>query len=125
MIGHEKFNQSATYNIESNLINYIIADNHYQLQNVSQTRSRVMHRKYHNPKDLAISISIEAAELLEDFQWISSEEALIENKENIREEIAGVLIYSLLLCSDLGLDVKEIVEEKIVKNGKKYPVGDR
>ncbi|WP_264807283.1 nucleotide pyrophosphohydrolase [Cytobacillus sp. NCCP-133] len=84
-----------------------------------------MHRKYHNPKDLAISISIEAAELLEDFQWISSEEALIENKENIREEIAGVLIYSLLLCSDLGLDVKEIVEEKIVKNGKKYPVGDR
>ncbi|MBT2690975.1 DUF2075 domain-containing protein [Bacillus sp. ISL-47] len=46
LIGHEKFNQSATYNIESNLINYIIADNHYQLQNVSQTRSRVMHNYY-------------------------------------------------------------------------------
>ncbi|WP_420469436.1 MazG-like family protein, partial [Bacillus licheniformis] len=66
--------------------------------------------------------SIEAAELLEDFQWISSEEALKANKENIREEIADVLIYSFMLCNDLGLDVKEIVEEKIVKNGRKYPV---
>jgi uncharacterized protein len=46
LIGHEKFNQSATYNIESNLINYFIADNQYQLQNVSQTSSRVMHNYY-------------------------------------------------------------------------------
>ncbi|MFD1173956.1 DUF2075 domain-containing protein [Oceanobacillus picturae] len=46
LIGHERFNQSATYNIESNLINYFIADNHYQLQNVSQTRSRVTHNYY-------------------------------------------------------------------------------
>ncbi|WP_440897468.1 DUF2075 domain-containing protein [Amphibacillus sp. Q70] len=46
LIGHEKFNQSATYNIESNLINYFIADNHYQLQNVSQTRTREMHNYY-------------------------------------------------------------------------------
>lgn len=82
-------------------------------------------RQYHNPKDLAISISIEAAELLEDFQWINNEQALKENKENIREEIADVLIYSLMLCSDLGLDVKEIIEEKIVKNGKKYPVNNK
>ncbi|WP_175989868.1 nucleotide pyrophosphohydrolase [Bacillus sp. Marseille-Q1617] len=74
------------------------------------------------PKDLAISISIEAAELLEDFQWISSEEALEKNKENIREEIADVLIYSLMLCSKLDLDVKEIIEEKMVKNARKYPV---
>lgn len=79
-------------------------------------------RQYHNPKDLAISISIEAAELLEDFQWISSEEAIKIKKENIREEIADILIYSLMLCSDLELDVKEIVEEKILKNGKKYPI---
>ncbi|MGM0845001.1 MAG: nucleotide pyrophosphohydrolase [Bacillota bacterium] len=79
-------------------------------------------RQYHNPKDLAISISIEAAELLEDFQWVSSEKALQENKENIREEIADVLIYSLMLCSDLDLDVKKIVEDKLEKNGEKYPV---
>jgi NTP pyrophosphatase (non-canonical NTP hydrolase) len=81
-------------------------------------------RKSQNPKDLAISISIEAAELLEDFQWISSEEALQKNKENIREEIADVLIYSLMLCSRLDLDVKEIIEEKMVKNARKYPVGE-
>ncbi|CAF1831262.1 nucleotide pyrophosphohydrolase [Bacillus subtilis] len=79
-------------------------------------------RQYHNPKDLAISISIEAAELLEDFQWKNSEEALQANEENIREEIADILIYSLMLCSDLDMDVKEIIEEKIVKNGRKYPV---
>ncbi|MBT2690974.1 nucleotide pyrophosphohydrolase [Bacillus sp. ISL-47] len=95
------------------------------IQSINEFRDERNWRKYHNPKDLAISISIEAAELLEDFQWISSEEALIENKENIREEIADVLIYSLMLCSDLGLDVKKIVEEKILKNGMKYPVGDR
>ncbi|GGF17975.1 nucleotide pyrophosphohydrolase [Halobacillus andaensis] len=79
-------------------------------------------RQYHNPKDLAISISIEAAELLEDFQWINSENALKKNKENIQEEIADVLIYSLMLCSDLDLDVKDIVNEKLKKNAQKYPV---
>lgn len=91
---------------------------------INEFRDERNWRKYHNPKDLAISISIEASELLEDFQWISSEEALKANNENIREEIADVLIYSLMLCSDLGLDVNEIVEEKIVKNERKYPVSN-
>ncbi|MGG4548371.1 nucleotide pyrophosphohydrolase [Rossellomorea marisflavi] len=94
-----------------------------QLMNkINQFRDDRNWRPNHNPKDLAISISIEAAELLEDFQWVTSEEALEENTENIREEIADILIYSLTLCSELGFDVKEIVEEKIVKNGLKYPV---
>jgi NTP pyrophosphatase (non-canonical NTP hydrolase) len=93
------------------------------INKINKFRDERNWRQYHNPKDLAISISIEAAELLEDFQWISNEEALKINKENIREEIADVLIYSLMLCSDLGLDVKEIVEEKILKNGRKYPIG--
>ncbi|MGD6875248.1 nucleotide pyrophosphohydrolase [Bacillus infantis] len=92
------------------------------IQSINEFRDERNWRQYHNPKDLAISISIEAAELLEDFQWVSSEEALKENEENIREEIADVLIYSLMLCSDLGLNVSEIVEEKMVKNGRKYPV---
>ncbi|MCM2605520.1 nucleotide pyrophosphohydrolase [Rossellomorea marisflavi] len=94
-----------------------------QLMNkIDQFRDDRNWRPNHNPKDLAISISIEAAELLEDFQWVTSEEALEENTENIREEIADILIYSLTLCSELEFDVKEIVEEKIVKNGLKYPV---
>jgi NTP pyrophosphatase (non-canonical NTP hydrolase) len=92
------------------------------INSVNKFRDDRNWRQYHNPKDLAISISIEAAELLEDFQWISSEKALQENKENIQEEIADVLIYSLMLCSDLELDVKQIIEEKLEKNGDKYPV---
>ncbi|SDN97961.1 nucleotide pyrophosphohydrolase [Alkalicoccus daliensis] len=79
-------------------------------------------RQYHNPKDLAISLSIEAAELLEDFQWRSSKEAVRSNAENIREEIADVMIYALMLCSELDLDVQEIIEEKLKKNAVKYPV---
>ncbi|MEB4595304.1 nucleotide pyrophosphohydrolase [Bacillus amyloliquefaciens] len=92
------------------------------INTINEFRDARNWRRYHNPKDLAISISIEAAELLEDFQWKSSEEALKANEENIREEIADVLIYSLMLCSDLNMDVKEIIEEKVVKNGRKYPV---
>ncbi|MGG7221596.1 nucleotide pyrophosphohydrolase [Bacillus sp. ATD] len=92
------------------------------INTINEFRDARKWRQYHNPKDLAISISIEAAELLEDFQWKSSEEALKVNEENIREEIADVLIYSLMLCSDLNMDVKEIIEEKVVKNGRKYPV---
>ncbi|KSU59064.1 nucleotide pyrophosphohydrolase [[Bacillus] enclensis] len=92
------------------------------INKINKFRDERNWRQFHNPKDLAISISIEAAELLEDFQWISSEEAIETNKENIREEIADVLIYSLMLCSDLDLDIKEIVEEKVLKNGRKYPI---
>ncbi|QYG90634.1 nucleotide pyrophosphohydrolase [Bacillus atrophaeus] len=92
------------------------------INTINEFRDARNWRQYHNPKDLAISISIEAAELLEDFQWKSSEEALKANEENIREEIADILIYSLMLCSDLDMDVKEIIGEKIVKNGRKYPV---
>ncbi|MEC1433246.1 nucleotide pyrophosphohydrolase [Bacillus spizizenii] len=92
------------------------------INTINEFRDARNWRQYHNPKDLAISISIEAAELLEDFQWKSNEEALKANEENLREEIADVLIYSLMLCSDLNMDVKEIIEEKVMKNGRKYPV---
>lgn len=78
-------------------------------------------RPHHNPKDLAISLSIEASELLEAFQWRTSEEAWEENEVNIKEEIADVLIYALTLCSELKIDVNEIVLDKIKKNGMKYP----
>jgi NTP pyrophosphatase (non-canonical NTP hydrolase) len=79
-------------------------------------------RQYHNAKDLAISLSIEASELLEAFQWKTSEEAWEENKENIKEEIADVLIYALTLCSELNIDVEKIVIDKIRKNGIKYKI---
>ncbi|WP_214806001.1 MULTISPECIES: nucleotide pyrophosphohydrolase [unclassified Exiguobacterium] len=79
-------------------------------------------RQYHNAKDLAISLSIEASELLEAFQWKTSEEAWEENKENIKEEIADVLIYALTLCSELNISVEKIVLDKIKKNGQKYTI---
>ncbi|MEY8742390.1 nucleotide pyrophosphohydrolase [Bacillales bacterium AN1005] len=79
-------------------------------------------KQFHNPKDLALSLSLEASELLENFQWKSSEEAVSVNLENIKDELADVLIYAMLLANDLNLDVEEIVKNKIGKNEMKYPV---
>lgn len=92
------------------------------IQKIDDFRDERNWRPHHNPKDLAISLSIEASELLEAFQWRTSEEAWEENQENIKEEIADVLIYALTLCSELNIDVEEIVVDKIRKNGKKYPL---
>ncbi|PHF65848.1 nucleotide pyrophosphohydrolase [Priestia aryabhattai] len=79
-------------------------------------------KQFHNPKDLTVSLSLEAGELLENFQWKSSEEAIKANLENIRDELADVIIYALLLANELNLDISKIVKEKIHKNTKKYPV---
>lgn len=75
--------------------------------------------QFHNPKDLALAINIEAAELLELFLWKKSEEADIEK---IKEELADVFSFAFLLAEKYGFDVKEIVLEKIEKNAEKYPV---
>ncbi|WP_411955283.1 nucleotide pyrophosphohydrolase [Alkalibacillus sp. S2W] len=91
------------------------------IQSINEFRDARNWREYHNPKDLAVSISIEAAELLEDFQWKNSEQALEDNMENIQEEIADVLIYTMMLSSDLDLDIEEIVTKKLEKNAEKYP----
>jgi len=76
-------------------------------------------KQFHNPKDLAIALSIESAELLEAFLWKSSEEA---SKDKIKEELADVLAYALLLANEYGLNVSEIVTSKIEANNLKYPV---
>ncbi|GAX47809.1 nucleotide pyrophosphohydrolase [Pseudolactococcus reticulitermitis] len=89
---------------------------------INQFRDDRNWRQAHNEKDIALSISLEAAELLENFQWLSSEEAIRENIDNIKDEISDVMIYTLILSSDLGLDVTEIIQNKMIKNGKKYPV---
>ncbi|MGO3733130.1 MAG: nucleotide pyrophosphohydrolase [Vagococcus sp.] len=92
------------------------------MKKINQFRDDRNWRQYHNAKDFAISISLEAAELLENFQWVSAEEGIKKDPINIEEEIADVLIYTLMLADDLGLDVEEIIEKKIEKNGKKYPI---
>lgn len=79
-------------------------------------------KQFHNPKDLAISISLEAAELLEVFQW-SAEDVMCENKiDKIREELADVVNYCILMADSCGLDLDEIVQEKVKLNSEKYPV---
>lgn len=79
-------------------------------------------KQFHNPKDLAISISLEAAELLEVFQWSASDTACEDKKDKIKEELADVLNYCVLMADACGLDMDEIVMEKIRKNNEKYPV---
>ncbi len=75
--------------------------------------------QFHNPKDLALAISIESAELLELFLWKNADEA---NVERIKEELADILSFSFLLAEKYGFDIKEIILEKIKLNGQKYPV---
>ena len=79
-------------------------------------------RQFHNPKDLAISLSLEASELLEVFQW-SAEDVSCDGKlDKIREELADVLSYCILMADACGLDMDEIVQAKVKKNAEKYPV---
>ncbi|SIQ41512.1 NTP pyrophosphatase, house-cleaning of non-canonical NTPs [Bacillus cereus] len=92
------------------------------LEKVLKFRDDRNWKQFHNPKDLAISLSLEASELLENFQWKSSEEAVDKNLENIKDELADVLIYSILLADQINVDIEEMIVNKIEKNEKKYPV---
>lgn len=75
--------------------------------------------QFHNPKDLALAINIEAGELLELFLWKKAEDA---NKDKVKEELADILAFTLLLANKYGFDVKQIILEKIKSNGVKYPI---
>jgi NTP pyrophosphatase (non-canonical NTP hydrolase) len=82
-------------------------------------------KQFHSPRNLCASICIEAAELLECFQWSSDatlESDVRERREDVEDEIADVLIYTLLLAHDLGVDVADAVERKLAKNAIRYPV---
>jgi len=78
--------------------------------------------QFHNPKDLAISISLEAAELLELFQWSNSDEAVENNYQELKDELADILIYCTLMADKLDIDLDEAVKSKLEKNEQKYPV---
>lgn len=79
-------------------------------------------KQFHNPKDMAISICLEASELLEIFQWSGSDVSADKKIDKVREELADVIIYSCLMANDLGLDISEIVKAKLDENNRKYPV---
>lgn len=75
--------------------------------------------QFHNPKDLAIALNIESAELLEHFLWKDAESA---DREKVKEELADVFNYAFLLAEKYSFDVSEIVMEKLNQNSEKYPV---
>jgi len=83
--------------------------------------------QFHSPKNLATALAVEAAELLEPFQWLTEAESrhLAENPADfarVEEEIADVMIYLLRLADQLDINLERAVEEKIRKNGEKYPI---
>ncbi len=82
-------------------------------------------KQFHNPKDVAISLSLEAAEVVEHFQWKNGDELkeyVKTHKEHIGEELADVLYWVLLMSHDLGIDINEALEKKMDKNEEKYAV---
>ena len=114
--------------IQALLENHYICGNHHQ-DNMSDieeilTEIRKFNKdrdwdQFHNGKDLAIALSLEAAELLEPFLWKSPENV---PSEKIREELADVLNYAFQIADKYGLDIKEIMVNKISRNAEKYPV---
>jgi dCTP diphosphatase len=82
--------------------------------------------KAQKPKDLAISVCLEAAEVLEHFQWKNDKKSakhVKENKEDVADELADVAIYLFELADKIKVDLGEAIENKLIKTGKKYPVG--
>lgn len=82
-------------------------------------------KQFHNPKDVSLSLVLEASEVMEHFQWKNKEEMdkyIIDAKEDISDEIADVLYWVLLLSHDLKIDPLKALDKKISKNEAKYPV---
>jgi|UniRef100_UPI00307ABE4C NTP pyrophosphatase (non-canonical NTP hydrolase) len=92
------------------------------IRRVIQFRDDREWRQFHTPKDLAISLSLEAAELLEIFQWSGTDLECRDKLGRIREELADVLSYCVLMADVCGLDLDEILNAKVDQNAAKYPV---
>lgn len=83
-------------------------------------------QQFHSPKNLAVSMAIEAAELMELFQWtrdVAEEQSVVDERGGeLRDEIADVLIYALLLCHETGIAPEVAIRKKVEKNRSSYPV---
>ena len=84
--------------------------------------------RYHSPKNLSMSIAIEAAEIMEHFQWYTSEESrkLVEDEQvwaQVTDEVADVLIYCLTLANQLNMDISTAVTSKLERSRSRYPIG--
>jgi NTP pyrophosphatase (non-canonical NTP hydrolase) len=99
---------------------------HELRQLVEQFVSQRDWHQFHTPKNLAMALAVEAAELMEHFQWLDPQESRAVTHDPIRraaagEELADVICYALAMANELGLDVSEEVRQKMVKNSQKYP----
>lgn len=88
-------------------------------QALLQFRNERDWEQFHNPKDLALAINVEAGELLELFLWKSHNEA---NEEKVKEELADIFSFAFLMAEKYKFDIKEIILQKIATNAEKYPV---
>ncbi len=106
--------------------------NRVYMKNIEEFTQRIIKfrdardwRQFHNPKDVSLSLVLEANEVMEHFQWKNSEEMekyVVEHKDDIGEELADVLYWVLLMSYDLKIDILDSLEKKIRKNEGKYPV---
>jgi NTP pyrophosphatase (non-canonical NTP hydrolase) len=95
------------------------------IEKIKQFRDERDWMQFHDPKNMSISVIIEAAELLEHFQWKTKKEAkkyIKEHKEEVQDEIADIALYLFELADNLGINLLNAMEEKLDKNRKKYPV---
>ena len=113
-------------------VDYLLIDSLFNEQEllVRQTARQFVDerdwRQFHSPKNLSMSLAIEAAELMEHFQWIDATESRRIGDDpaklaQVRDEIADVLCYALALANELKIDLATAVREKMVKNAAKYP----
>lgn len=82
--------------------------------------------QYHTPKNLTMALAVEAAELAEIFQWMTTEESILakdsrDHRQRVEEEVADIVNYALRLTDVMGIDLEKAVIDKIGKNAKKYP----
>lgn len=77
--------------------------------------------QFHTPKNLAMALSVEVAELVEIFQWLTPEESWSPDRQSVKHEVGDILIYTLMLADKLGIDVESAIMEKIELNKKKHP----
>lgn len=102
-----------------------MSDIKYLTDKIKTFRNERNWKQFHNPKDVALSLMLEAGELMEHFQWKNQteiDEYIKTAKEEIGEELADVLYWVLLMSTDLKIDIKKALEKKLKKNEDKYPV---
>lgn len=91
------------------------------VQKIYQFRDDRNWQQFHNLKDLALSLSLEASELLELFQWKTSEEAVEKNLDKMKDELADVLMYAIFFANEAGIDLTDAIKNKLELNNRKYP----